>query len=246
MAGLSRRLAAQRARLARSLRVDHGLPARLAARRQGRHPAAASTAASRSTACTSGWAPTRTRSRCCASATPNSTEPTTDPAAPIQTWDEAMIPADNPGLADQWGDDWLTWLGTHLAQRHAARRSERHRPRDDRGGLRRSGRCNCVLDFADSLRDATPTVCACPHNPPPAAAAAVRSARCNARCSPHSWRSAIRESRARPPVRRPRRRRSMAIRDAIDYEHRPDHRRSPGCCCRWSPQWSAASSPTTW
>ena len=27
---------------------------------------------------------------------------TTDPVAPIQTWEEAIAPADNPGLADSW------------------------------------------------------------------------------------------------------------------------------------------------
>ncbi|OBB06927.1 amine oxidase [Mycobacteriaceae bacterium 1482268.1] len=36
---------------------------------------------------------------------------TTDPAAPIHDWDEALIPADNLGLADQWGSDWLVWPG---------------------------------------------------------------------------------------------------------------------------------------
>lgn len=37
---------------------------------------------------------------------------TTDPAAPIRTWLEAMVPADDLGLADRWGSDWLMWLGT--------------------------------------------------------------------------------------------------------------------------------------
>ena len=50
-----RRVGAQRARAARSLR-DHGLPARLAARRQGREQPRRRTGASRSTGCTSGWA----------------------------------------------------------------------------------------------------------------------------------------------------------------------------------------------
>ena len=36
----------------------------------------------------------------------------TDPTAPIHTWDQALIPADSLGLADQWGDGWLAWLGT--------------------------------------------------------------------------------------------------------------------------------------
>ena len=38
---------------------------------------------------------------------------TTDPMSPIQTWEEAIAPADNPGLADSWNDNWVTWHGTH-------------------------------------------------------------------------------------------------------------------------------------
>ena len=36
----------------------------------------------------------------------------TDPAAPIRHWFDAMIPADDLGLADRTDDEWLTWLGT--------------------------------------------------------------------------------------------------------------------------------------
>ena len=57
-----------------------------------RAPAAAGrTAASKSTACTSGWATTRTPSASCASLR-RARPPRTDPAAPIPTWREAMIP----------------------------------------------------------------------------------------------------------------------------------------------------------
>jgi uncharacterized protein with NAD-binding domain and iron-sulfur cluster len=37
---------------------------------------------------------------------------TTDPDAPIHTWDQALIPSDNLGMADRRGDDWLIWPGT--------------------------------------------------------------------------------------------------------------------------------------
>ncbi len=80
--------------------------------------------------------------------------PTTDPGAPIQNWWQAMVPADNPGLADRFGDEWLTWLGTH--------------PRDEElpGEPSGTGRTMTVvsfvdralrllLAFADSVRDAT-------------------------------------------------------------------------------------------
>jgi uncharacterized protein with NAD-binding domain and iron-sulfur cluster len=35
---------------------------------------------------------------------------TTDPTAPIITWDQALIPGDTLGLADRFGDEWLMWL----------------------------------------------------------------------------------------------------------------------------------------
>jgi uncharacterized protein with NAD-binding domain and iron-sulfur cluster len=35
---------------------------------------------------------------------------TTDPDAPVQTWDQALIPANTVGVADRWDDDWLIWL----------------------------------------------------------------------------------------------------------------------------------------
>ena len=37
--------------------------------------------------------------------------PSTDPAAPIQTWRDAMIPADTVGLEDRRPDGWSHWLG---------------------------------------------------------------------------------------------------------------------------------------
>jgi len=39
--------------------------------------------------------------------------PQTDPESPISHWWQALVPADNPGLADRIDDSWLTWLGTH-------------------------------------------------------------------------------------------------------------------------------------
>ena len=36
---------------------------------------------------------------------------TTDPDAPIRSWDQALRPADTIGLAEQWEHDWLVWLG---------------------------------------------------------------------------------------------------------------------------------------
>jgi uncharacterized protein with NAD-binding domain and iron-sulfur cluster len=38
---------------------------------------------------------------------------TTDPDAPIRSWQQALIPAANPGLAEEVHGTWQTWLGTH-------------------------------------------------------------------------------------------------------------------------------------
>lgn len=35
---------------------------------------------------------------------------TNDPDVPIQTWDQALIPSNTVGVADQWDEDWLIWL----------------------------------------------------------------------------------------------------------------------------------------
>jgi uncharacterized protein with NAD-binding domain and iron-sulfur cluster len=36
---------------------------------------------------------------------------TTDPDAPIHTWDQAFIPSDHLGIADRLDDEWLVWPG---------------------------------------------------------------------------------------------------------------------------------------
>src|SRR5689334_6786173 len=41
--------------------------------------------------------------------------PTTDPAAPIGTWREAMFPAADVGLEDRHGDAWRHWIGSFAA-----------------------------------------------------------------------------------------------------------------------------------
>ena len=56
---------------------------------------------------------------------------TTDPTAPIKTWDQALIPGDNLGLADRFGGDWLMWLGTFTRNDGSPRRTGCHRPGDD-------------------------------------------------------------------------------------------------------------------
>ncbi|MDT5326119.1 MAG: hypothetical protein QOF25_3271 [Mycobacterium sp.] len=90
---------------------------------------------------------------------------TTDPAAPIHTWDQALIPADNLGLADQWGSDWLTWLGTFSRNDHLpGDPNSNGREMTAVGFVHRA--LQLVLDFTDSQREAIPpglTLTASPH-----------------------------------------------------------------------------------
>ena len=112
---------------------------------------------------------------------------TTDPAAPIRAWWQAITPADNPGLADRFGEDWLTWLGTH--------------PTDDElpGDPGRSGRemtvvsfidraLRLVMAFTDSLSGDTATGLHLTTSPdPPGGRPGQPIAAVRRPCSPHWW-----------------------------------------------------------
>ena len=149
----------------------------------------------------------------------------TDPASPIQTWAEAISPADNPGLADEWGGEWMTWLGTH--------------PRNEMlpgepGGTGREitavefveRALQLVIAFTDSLKDARPGTLHLsatpqpPHPPSPPAIAAVQRGLLAAMLS-----MADPQAREGSPAEILEQA-LEAVRDAIDYENRPDHRRS--------------------
>ena len=81
---------------------------------------------------------------------------TTDPAAPIHTWDQAIIPADDLGLAEQWGTTWLTWRGTFT-------RNDMLPGDPDNNGRAMSvvafveRAVQLIVDFAASQRDSAPT-----------------------------------------------------------------------------------------
>ena len=75
---------------------------------------------------------------------------TTDPEAPIQTWDQAFVASDHLGIADRLGDQWLVWPGG------LARNDELPGEPNSTGReftavdfLRRA--LQLVLNFADSL-----------------------------------------------------------------------------------------------
>ena len=148
---------------------------------------------------------------------------TTDPVAPIKTWDHALIPGDNLGLADKFGSDWLLWLGTFT-------RNDGLPGEPDSTGremtvvefTRRALRL--VRDFAESQRGAIPvglTLSTSPEPPPVRrwievvqnAAFAVLLALADPKASQSTPTRLIEDA-------------LDAVRDALEYERRPDHRRS--------------------
>jgi uncharacterized protein with NAD-binding domain and iron-sulfur cluster len=148
----------------------------------------------------------------------------TDPTAPIQTWEEAIAPADNPGLADSWNGNWVTWHGTH--------------PRDDRlpGDPESTGReltavtfieraVQLVLAFTDSLRDATPghlTLSASP-NPPTDASLPLDGL---VRATLAALLAAADPQFSRAPASDVAEYALGAVRNAIDADNRVDRKRS--------------------
>jgi uncharacterized protein with NAD-binding domain and iron-sulfur cluster len=151
---------------------------------------------------------------------------TTDPDAPIWSWDQALIPGDNLGLADRFGSDWLIWLGTF------SRNDEF--PGDPDGTARQMTvfeftrrALQLVRDFAESqsksrhFEPAGVTLSMSAEPPQPIrwfdavrdAAAAVLRVLIEPPAGPRGLTRAIDDAMA-------------AVRDALDCEHRPDHRRS--------------------
>jgi uncharacterized protein with NAD-binding domain and iron-sulfur cluster len=149
---------------------------------------------------------------------------TTDPAVPIRAWDEAMIPADDLGLADRWGDDWLTWLGTF-------RRNEKL-PGDDAatgremtavGFVQRA--LQLVMDFIDSQEgssDAGLLMSTSPVPPP----SPRRSIDAVQRAVLGALLTLADPTAAGSNPTDLLDRALLAIRDEIDYECRPDHKRA--------------------
>lgn len=144
----------------------------------------------------------------------------TDPAAPIQTWDQALIPADNLGLADRWGDDWLTWLGTFTRNDELpGEPGSAGREITAFGFLRRAAQL--LVDFTRSLRDTEPVglvLSTSPHLP--SAEAAIESVQRAAFAvltvaleTGSSGTQLLDDAVA-------------AIGRTLDCEHRPDHKRS--------------------
>ncbi len=148
---------------------------------------------------------------------------TTDPAAPIRNWDQALIPGDNLGLADRFAHDWLIWLGTFT--RNDGLPGEPDATGREMTVLEFTRRAlRLVRDFAESQRGTLPvglTLSTSP-DPPPVT----------------RWIDAVVDAAfaALLALADPRKPRSTptrliedaldAVRDALDCERRPDHRRS--------------------
>lgn len=145
---------------------------------------------------------------------------TTDPEAPIHTWDQAFIPADYLGIADRFGEEWLLWPGM-LARNN-----------DLPGEPNATGREFTVIDF---LRRALQLVLNFADSLPTAEQDAERVA--DSSDSTTEWLQVVRwgalamlatiakpiAPEAIPPV-------GLhhvleAIREALDDERRPEHRR---------------------
>jgi uncharacterized protein with NAD-binding domain and iron-sulfur cluster len=149
--------------------------------------------------------------------------PGTDPDAPVQTWDQALIPADHLGLAERWGADWLAWQGTFSRNDELpGEPGSTGREMTALDFLQRMLRL--LVDFAESIRDPLPHGLVLSGSPSPPAG--TRSADAVARAAIAAL-LALAES---PPSG------SAAtdllgtildaIRGALDYEDRPDHKRS--------------------
>ncbi|WP_082682812.1 FAD-dependent oxidoreductase [Mycobacterium sp. GA-1285] len=144
---------------------------------------------------------------------------TTDPAAPIHTWDQALIPADNLGLADRWGDDWLTWLGTFTRNDELPGEPESAgREITAVGFLRRAAQL--LVDFTRSLRDTEPVGLVLSPSPhPPSAETAIESVQ---RAALAALIAATNPQSSAAPLDAA----VAAVGETLDCEHRPDHRRS--------------------
>ena len=149
--------------------------------------------------------------------------PRTDPAAPVRTWDQALIPADNLGLAERWGAGWLTWQGTFTRNdEQPGEPGSTGREMTAVGFLQRA--LGLVIDFAESIRDplADGLILSSSPNPP----AGTDSAEAVARAALAALLALTEAPPAGTAATELLGTVLDAIRGALDYEDRPDHKRS--------------------
>jgi uncharacterized protein with NAD-binding domain and iron-sulfur cluster len=76
---------------------------------------------------------------------------TNDPSVPIQTWDQAFIPANDVGATDLWQGDWQLWLGRFTGNDELP--GEPDAPSGEMTAVSFLQRAlQLILDFSDSLR----------------------------------------------------------------------------------------------
>jgi uncharacterized protein with NAD-binding domain and iron-sulfur cluster len=148
---------------------------------------------------------------------------TTDPAAPIQTWDQALIPGDNLGLADRFGSDWLMWLGTFT--RNAGLPGEPDATGREMTVFEFTRRAiRLVRDFAESQRSAAPVGLELSTSAEPTPTARwIDAVVCAATAA---LLALLDPGTAKPSLHAMIDSAVEATREALDCERRPDHRRS--------------------
>lgn len=148
---------------------------------------------------------------------------TTDPSVPIKTWDQAFVPANDVGATDRWNDEWQLWLGRFTGNDELP-----GEPDAPAGGmdvvhfLQRA--LQLILDFSDSLRVMGGTgLTLSTSAEPPAREKSLDTVR-------HAAFAALAALADPQPVNDVQvgllTRALDAIRDALDYERRTDHRLS--------------------
>jgi uncharacterized protein with NAD-binding domain and iron-sulfur cluster len=148
----------------------------------------------------------------------------TDPEAPIHSWDQALLPADHLGIADRMDGNWLLWPG-RLNRNDGVPGEPNATGREFTAVefLRRALRL--VLDFADSLteagrRDNTQSGAA------PESAMDTTDWLQVVRWGVVAMLATLTKPLAAEEIQADVLNRSLdSIREALDYEHRPDHRR---------------------
>lgn len=146
---------------------------------------------------------------------------TTDPAAPIHTWDQAMIPADTLGMADRSGNDWLVWPGRFTRNDELPGEPDATgRELTVVGFLRRA--LQLILDFSSSLGDTTAGGLELSTSPDTPAKRWVEVVQRGALATLTALANPLPPEVIRTGLLgRP----LDAVHEAIEYERRPDHRR---------------------
>ncbi|SBS72896.1 Amine oxidase [uncultured Mycobacterium sp.] len=145
----------------------------------------------------------------------------TDPGCPIRTWDQALIPAEELGMADRFGDDWLIWSGKF--SRTPELPGEPGATGRELTVLDFAARAlRLLMDFAESLSAASGKDLTLSASPEPESAdwiAAVRRAAMATLAALIEPRTA--EGSAAGFLTEA----LDAVREALDYERRPEHKR---------------------